>query len=103
MINTIGSASYDPAIARSLVPVQPAARGDDPSRRAAPPLPPRAVVPAGELRTGLEGRAGLIYQQNLMDDGINAKNRQAIRAYRTLEDAEEREKVSRMLGVDEYA
>jgi hypothetical protein len=102
MINAIGSTSYDPAIARSLVPVQPAARGDDPSRRSTLP-PPGTTVPSGELRTGLEGRAGLIYQQSLMDDGINAKNRQAIRAYRTLEDAEERDKVSRMLGVDEYA
>lgn len=103
MINSIGNRFHDPAIARSLVPVQPSSKGDDPSRRPSPPLPARAVVPSGELRAGLENRAGLIHQQNLMDDGINARNRQAIRAYRTLEDAEEREKVSRMLGVDEYA
>lgn len=103
MINSIGSAYFDSSIARSLVPVQPATQGDDPSRRFNPPAPPRAVLPAGQLRAGLENRAGLIYQQNLSDDGINARNRQAIRAYRTLEDAEEREKVSRMLGVDEYA
>ncbi|WP_428609719.1 hypothetical protein [Sedimenticola sp.] len=103
MIESIGSAYFDPSVARSLVPVQPAAQGEDPSRRPNQSPPPKAIIPAGELRSGLENRAGLIYQQSLSDDGINAKNRQAIRAYRTLEDAEEREKVSRMLGVDEYA
>jgi len=103
VINSIGSAFFDPSIARSLVPVQPASQGDDPSRRFDQPAPVKAVIPAGEQRAGLENRAGLIYQQNLADDGINAKTRQALRAYRTLEDAEEREKVSRMLGVDEYA
>lgn len=103
MINSLGSAFFDPSITRSLVPVQPASQGDDPSRRFDQSTPARAVIPAGEQRAGLEVRAGLIYQQNLADDGINAKTRQALRAYRTLEDAEEREKVSRMLGVDEYA
>ena len=103
-IESLSSTFYDPSISRSLVPVQPAARGDDPSRRFNQPAqPPRAIIPAGELRSGLESRAGLIYQQSLSDDGINARNRQAIRAYRTLDDAEEREQVSRLLGVDEYA
>lgn len=103
VVNSIGSAFFDPSIARSLVPVQPATQGEDPSRRPNQPPPTQAIAPAAELRAGLENRAGLIYQQNLADDGINAKTRQALRAYRTLEDAEEREKVSRMLGVDEYA
>ncbi len=103
MINSIGSALFDPAIARSLVPVQSAGQGEDPSRRFNQPPPVKAIIPTGEQRAGLENRAGLIYQQNFGDDGINAKTRQALRAYRTLEDAEEREKMSRMLGVDEYA
>lgn len=103
MINSIGNAFFDPAIGRSLAPVQPASPGNDPARRFEQSVPVKTVTPAGGMRTDLENRAGLIHQQNLSADGINAKTRQALRAYRTLEDAEEREKVSRMLGVDEYA
>lgn len=103
MINSLGSAFFDPSIARSLVSVQPAGQADDPSRRFDQYTPAKAVIPAGEQRASLENRANLIYRQNLGNDGINAKTRQALRAYRTLEDADEREKVSRMLGVDEYA
>lgn len=103
MVNSIGSNFFDPGIARALAPAQPASAGEESLHRHDQPVTARAVVAVGEPRIGLENRAGLLYQHNLADDGINAKTRQALRAYRTLEDAEEREQVSRMLGVDEYA
>lgn len=103
MINSIGSALFDPAVTRALVPAQPAKSGGDASRGNDQPVTAAAVVPTAAQQAGLESRAGLIHQQNLAEDGINAKTRQALRAYRTLEEAEEREQVSRMLGVDEYA
>jgi hypothetical protein len=102
-MNAISSAFYDPSISRSLVPIQPATQVDDPARRAIPSQPPQAVIPIGELRSSLESRAGLYSQQAIADDGINNRNRQAIRAYSMLDEIEEREQVSRLLGVDEYA
>ena len=102
-MNAISSVFYDPSISRSLVPVQPATQSDDPARRAIPPQPPQVVIPIGELRSTLESRAGLYAQQTIADEGVSSRNRQAIRAYRTLDEAEEREQVSRLLGVDEYA
>ncbi|MCW8944216.1 MAG: hypothetical protein OQL27_05525 [Sedimenticola sp.] len=102
-INALSSAFYDPSISRALVPVSPTTPGDDSARRPVSPPPLQAVIPTGDIRSSLESRASLIAQQSLIDDGVSSRNKQAIRAYRTLEDAEEREQVSRLLGIDEYA
>lgn len=103
-LNSVGSALFDPSLSRALAPVQqPAAQDGSTTRNPTAPPSPQAIAAATQIRVGLESRAGLIYQQALAEDGINAKNRQAIRAYRTTEEAEEREQVSRLLGVDEYA
>jgi len=103
-LNAIGGAHFDYSLSRALAPVQqPAAQNPNAENRPTPPPPPQAMATAARIRGGLESRAGLIYQQALSEDGINARNRQAIRAYRTTEEAEERDQVSRLLGVDEYA
>lgn len=103
-LNPVSSALFDTSFSRALTPVQqPAAQGENPARHPTPLPPPQAIVSANQILNGLESRAGLIYQQALAEDGIHAKNRQAIRAYRSTEEAEEREQVSRLLGVDEYA
>ncbi|MCW9022925.1 MAG: hypothetical protein OQK42_08115 [Sedimenticola sp.] len=102
-INALSSAFYDPSISRALVPVQPASQGAELSRRPTPTPPLQAIIPTGDIRSGLESRASLIFQQSLTDDGVSSRNRQAIRAYRIHDEAEEREQVSRLLGVDEYA
>lgn len=102
-MNAISTLFYDPSISRSLAPVQPATQSDAPARRAIPPQPPQTVIPIGEFRSTLKSRAGLYAQQAMTDDGVSNRNRQAIRAYRLLDEAEEREQVSRLLGVDEYA
>lgn len=102
-INALSSAFYDPSVSRALVPVSPATPGDEASRRPVPPPPIPLIAPTAELRSSLESRAGQIAQQSLSDDAVSSRNRQAIRAYRMLEESEEREQVSRLLGVDEYA
>ena len=103
-LNAVGNAQFDYSLSRALAPVQqPAAQDPNTANRQTPPPPPQAIATAAQIRGGLESRAGLIYQQALADDGINTRNRQAIRAYRTTEEAEEREQVTRLLGVDEYA
>ncbi|MCW8908865.1 MAG: hypothetical protein OQL28_16620 [Sedimenticola sp.] len=103
-LNSVGSALFDTSLSRALAPVQqPAAQDTSTARNQPPPPPPQAIASAAQIRGGLESRAGMIYQQALSEDGVNARNRQAIRAYRTTEEAEEREQVSRLLGVDEYA
>ncbi|MCW8890805.1 MAG: hypothetical protein OQL20_09130 [Sedimenticola sp.] len=102
-INALSSAFYDPSVSRALVPVSPTTPGEDAARRPVPPPPIQVIAPTAELRSSLESRASLIGQQALADDGVSSRNKQAIRAYRTLEESEEREQVSRLLGVDEYA
>jgi hypothetical protein len=61
-----------------------------------------SLLPA-EARISFEVRAQLLQQKIPLDDGISMKNRQALKAYRSFEDQDERELVSRMMGVDEYA
>lgn len=104
-LNAVSGALLDPSLSRALTPVQPSAAQEDTARQQQPipPPPPQEIASATRIRSGLESRAGLIYQQALAEDGVNARNRQAIRAYRTTEETEEREQVSRLLGVDEYA
>lgn len=103
-LNAVGNAHFDYSLSRALAPVQqPTAQDPNAASRATPPPPPQVIATAAQVRSGLESRAGLIYQQALSEDGINARNRQAIRAYRTTEEVEERDQVSRLLGVDEYA
>ncbi len=50
----------------------------------------------------IEGRAQLLQQRLRVDPALSTRVLSAIRAYRSLEDASEREQVSRLLGVDEY-
>jgi len=47
--------------------------------------------------------ADILRQRALSVDGVSLQNHQAIRAYRSLENAQEQERVSTLLGLDEYA
>jgi len=45
----------------------------------------------------------ILRQPPLSDGEVSLQNLQAIRAYRSLENAQEQERVSTLLGIDEYA
>jgi hypothetical protein len=103
-INSLSSPLFDPSISRALIPVQPSAQGGDGARDPArPQQAPVRVTLGGDARLDLLSRAELLQQRTLGDDALNSKNRQAIRAYRALSESEEREAVSSMFGLDEYA
>lgn len=101
-IDSIGISYLDPAVSRALVPVQSqegvANNQHEPSP---PPVPP--VVPAGEQRSILETRAELLQQRSFSNDNTSSRNQQALKAYRSLSEEKEREQISQLLGVDEYA
>ena len=55
-------------------------------------------------RTGtLVDAAEILRQRALSNDEVSLHNLQAIHAYRSLESAQELERVSTLLGLDEYA
>jgi hypothetical protein len=101
-IDSIGISYLDPAISRALVPVQ-SQEGVANSQRepALPPVPP--VIPSGEQRSVLETRAELLQQRSFSNDNTTNRNQQALRAYRSLSEERERDQISQLLGVDEYA
>ncbi len=47
--------------------------------------------------------AEILRRRALSVDEVSLQNLQAIRAYRSLENAQEQDRVSSLLGVDEYA
>jgi len=55
-------------------------------------------------RTGAFTDVAEIFRQRALSvDEVSLQNHQAIRAYRSLENAQEQERVSTLLGLDEYA
>lgn len=100
-INSLVNAPVILPSAGALPPVASSPSGD------APASPRKEVVsqaPNPALsRDALQDRAQLLQNRLRVDPATSSKNLQAIRAYRSLEDASEREQVSRLLGVDEYA
>ena len=92
-----------PSFSRALAPVQPLSRiRDDVSRE--PQQPPLQTPRIRMTRTGtLAGAAEILRQRALSNDEVSLQNLQAISAYRSLENAQEQDRVSSLLGVDEYA
>ncbi len=100
-IDAIGIAYLDPAVSRALVPVQQSNSAFDNSRQ---PLPQQSpVAPTVSQRVSLEARADLLQGHLFSDNGASSRTLQALKAYKSLDDDKEREQISRLLGVDEYA
>ncbi len=102
-IDAIGISYLDPAVSRALVPVQPATNSDNSNNQRQPTPSAQSAVPTGAQRSSLETRADVL-QQRVFSDG-NTPNRtlNALKAYQSLNDDKEREQISQLLGVDEYA
>ena len=101
-INSIGTSLFDTTVQRALVPVQPYTPAKDSSQQPAQqqPTPVRLTT---DLLNNLQITADLLQKRSITDNGVTQRNRYAISSYRTLNDSEERDRVSSLLGVDEYA
>ena len=64
------------------------------------PLP---VLPVLEVSVDLEYRAERLRRQYFSNDQISSRNQQAIHAYNSIKETEERTRVSELLGLNEYA
>ena len=104
-MNTIDNSSLriaSPPLVRALTPVEPA---HDASYRPESHTPNQVVTtiqrePQPDLR---EVRADLV-QHGLMRPAVTGlRNQQALASYRTLDDLDEKDRISKLLGVDEYA
>lgn len=61
-------------------------------------------VPAKEgVREQLHIRAIIMGRENSAATGLSARGREAVAAYRSTQQNEERDQISELLGVDEYA
>jgi len=74
----------------------------DNSRQPPPPQQP-IVAPTVSQRVSLEARADLLQRHLFSENGASSRTLQALKAYKSLADDKEREHISRLLGVDEYA
>ncbi|MES9857296.1 MAG: hypothetical protein ABW166_11910 [Sedimenticola sp.] len=101
-IDSIANPLIDPAISRSLVPVKPASRAGNSTDQARQKGSPPPII-SKDMQAGLQIRAELLQQKHPMADGDSARSRHAIGAYSALSNSEERERVSTLLGIDEYA
>lgn len=92
---------FNPSASRALVPAVPA---EAESRAKAPvtPTPSASAINADQQRR-LEARVERFSQRAVPDNGTSTRNRQAIQAYQSLTENDERDQVSQLLGVDEYA
>lgn len=101
-IDSIASPLINPAISRSLVPVRPVSSAENSST---PPErePPSIEALSRPVKAELQDRADLLQQRQPQAEGDTAHRRHAIGAYRALSNSEERERISTLLGVDEYA
>ena len=67
---------------------------------------PNPVFPAVQKEPGpnlLEARADLVQRGLMRPAASGLRNQQALASYRSLDDLDERDRISRLLGVDEYA
>ncbi len=99
--DAVGTAYFDPAISRALVPVQQSSTAQNSEQPL--PQPPPAVPPTASQRITLEARVDLLQRHSLGENGASNRSLQALKAYKSLSDDREREQISRLLGVDEYA
>ncbi|MES9961605.1 MAG: hypothetical protein ABW089_14335 [Sedimenticola sp.] len=101
-IDHIAGSFLSAPLSQALVPVNQSPRADDGSRQPSRQQQVPATVDAN-ARAGIETRAELLQNRIHASDGDTARSRNALRAYRALEESEEREQLSRILGFDGYA
>ena len=88
----------------ALVPVgESALTKSAPEKQQAQSYPQAVLASTKAAREGIQARAEMLMQRNLVHDALSGRNRMAIASYRALEESEEREKITSILGVDEYA
>ena len=101
-MNTIQPAiirsAYSVPVSKALASVRPAQRTENSTRESEP-----EGAPSRPAEQQLQTRAQLLRQQPQMDHRLPQRSRLAIDAYRTLDASAEREKLSSLLGIDEYA
>jgi len=102
-IDAIGISYLDPAVSRALVPVRRTTDSDNSNNQRQPTSPAQPAVPPGALRSSLETRADLLQQRVFSDGNTSNRTLNALKAYQSLSDDKEREQISQLLGVDEYA
>ncbi len=101
-INSIGTSLFDTTVQRALVPVEPYAPSKDSTQQPVKQQP-APITLTSDLLNRLQITADLLQKRAVIDNGATQRNRHAISSYRTLNDSEERERVSSLLGIDEYA
>ena len=86
----------------ALAPVEPAqgAKYQPESQTHNPAFPAARGEPSPNLQ---EVRADLLQRGLARPAATGLRNQQAIASYRSLDDLDERDRISRLLGVDEYA
>jgi hypothetical protein len=101
-LNTVtGLVPYSPR-QTALTPAQESYKPQNQARQqeTVPSLP----VPAKEgVREQLHIRAVIMGRENSAATGLSSRGREAVVAYRSTQQNEERDQISKLLGVDEYA
>ena len=104
-MNTIDNSSlriYSSPPVRALAPVEPAhGAGYRPESHA--PSQALPAVPREPHPNPQEIRADLVLRGQMRPAGTGLRNQQALASYRSLNDLDERDRINRLLGVDEYA
>ncbi|OOZ35707.1 hypothetical protein [Solemya velesiana gill symbiont] len=101
-IDHIAGSLLSGSVSQALVPINQSARSDDGSRQPSRQQQVPVTLDPG-LRAGVETRAELLQNRMHAADGDSTRSRHALRAYRALEESEEREQLSKILGFDGYA
>ncbi len=103
IVNTIANIVNpyaSPDSPRALSPVQESGPARDQLPRQQEPHTP--IVVAEDVRSQLQVRAVILSRES-NPSGLSPRGREAVVAYRALHSEEERQHISDLLGVDEYA
>jgi len=89
-------------LVKALAPVEPAqgAKYRPESQTPNPAFPAVQRAPGPNLQ---EVRADLVQRGLMRPAVVGLRNQQALASYRALDDLDEKDRISRLLGVDEYA
>lgn len=90
------------SISRAVVPVLPPGKAQGSTHQHQPGKAPIRVVAAAPSAGDLEIQLQLL-QRVVNANGASSRSFYAVRAYQSLASNEQRDRISRLLGVDEYA
>ncbi len=90
-------------VLKALQPVHSASGARDPARRASQQQLVTAALPKTEVRDQLETRAELLRRGSMDEGGSRGRNLSVVNTYLSLQVNQEREEISRLIGVDVYA